>query len=106
MTSKASDTRFIFCALTNSITASQIAKVSAGSTLGRINLGEIRKLMIPHPGIEEECRIADRLFAYSDCCKSLKDELVKLRQQKLGLMHDLLTGHVRVKLAETEVVLA
>lgn len=104
MTTKTSDTRYIFCALTNSITASQIAKVSGGSTFGRINLGEIRKLMIPYPGREEEHRIADRLFVHSDVSKSLKDELAKLHQQKLGLMHDLLTGCVRVKSAETDVV--
>jgi type I restriction enzyme S subunit len=100
MTAKASDTRFVFSALTNSITAAQIAKVSAGSTFGRINLGEIRKLLIPHPGKEEEQRMASRLFACADFSRKLVDELAKLRQQKHGLMHDLLTGRVRVKVAE------
>ena len=100
MTAKASDTRFVFSALTNSITASQIAKVSSGSTFGRINLGEIRKLLIPHPGIVEEQRIADRLFGCDEYSRMLKDELAKLRQQKQGLMQDLLTGRVHVKVAE------
>ena len=101
MAAKASDTRFVFCALTNSITAAQIAKVSAGSTFGRINLGEIRKLLIPHPGKEEEQRIAARFFACTNLSRKLIDELAKLRQQKHGLMHDLLTGRVRVKVGES-----
>jgi len=46
MTARASNTRFIFCALINSSSASQIAKVSAGSTFGRINLSEIRRSRI------------------------------------------------------------
>lgn len=100
MTSKASDTRFVLCALANSITASQIAKVSSGSTFGRINLGEIRQILIPYPGIEEEQRIADRLFCFDKYSKKLKEELGKLRQQKLGLMHDLLTGRVHMKVVE------
>ena len=106
MTAKASDTRFVFCALTNSITTAQIAKVSAGSTFGRINLGEIRKLLIPHPGKEEEQRIAARFFACGDLSRKLIDELAKLRQQKHGLMADLLTGRVRVKVAESKGTLA
>jgi type I restriction enzyme S subunit len=101
MTAKASDTRFVFCALTNSITASQIAKVSGGSTFGRINLAEIRKLVLPYPGKAEEEWIADRLFECDRYRLSLRDELAKLRQQKHGLMHDLLTGRVRVKDSET-----
>ena len=100
MTAKASDARFVFCALTNSITTAQIAKVSAGSTFGRINLGEIRKLLIHHPEKEEEQRIAARFFACVDLSRKLIDELAKLRQQKQGLMHDLLTGRVRVKVGE------
>ena len=31
----------------------------------------------------------------------MEHKLDKLRQQKHGLMHDLLTGRVRVKVAET-----
>ncbi|MGQ0555036.1 MAG: restriction endonuclease subunit S [Nitrospiraceae bacterium] len=100
MTARTSDTRFVYSALINSNTASQIARVSSGSTFGRINLGEIRKLLIPHPGIEEERQIADRLFGCDKHCRMLKDELGKLGLQKHGLMHDLLTGRVRVKVAE------
>lgn len=98
MTEKASETRFVFYALTTSITSAQIAKVSAGSTFGRINLGEIRKLLIPQPGNKEQQRICDRLVAYDVRVKELKAEVCKLRQQKQGLMHDLMTGKVRVNI--------
>jgi type I restriction enzyme S subunit len=100
MTKKGSETRFVFYALTTPITAEQIAKVSAGSTFGRINLGEIRKLLIPRPDEEEQRRITDRLVTCDVLMQNLKIDLAKLHQKKHGLMHDLLTGHVRVKFSE------
>ena len=102
MTKKGSETRFVFYALTTPITAEQIAKVSAGSTFGRINLGEIRKLLISRPDEEEQRRITDRLVTCDVLMQNLKIDLAKLHQKKHGLMHDLLTGRVRVKPTETE----
>lgn len=101
MTKKESDTKFVFCALTNNVTALQIARVSSGSTFGRINLGEIRKLLIPFPDGEEQERMAGRIHACDALVESHRQELIEQNQKKLGLMHDLLTGRVRVKIEET-----
>lgn len=102
MTAKASDARFVFAALTANFVAQQIAKVSAGSTFGRINLAEIRKLLVPEPDGDEQVRIAERVWASDKQRRSLEDDLAKLRQQKQGLMQDLLTGRVPMKFCSTK----
>ncbi|MBE0597459.1 MAG: restriction endonuclease subunit S [Desulfuromonadales bacterium] len=101
MIEKGSETRFVFYALTTSTTSAQLAKVSAGSTFERINLKEIRKLLIHEPDIREQRRISTCLVACESQSQGLKSEVAKLRQQKAGLMHDLLTGHVRVGQSDT-----
>lgn len=104
MTEKTSVTRFVYYALTTLTTTAQIAKVSAGSTFGRINLGEIRKLLIPQPDDKEQKRIYDRMVACDVHERELKAEVAKLCKQKHGLMQDLLTGRVQVPVAKTKKV--
>jgi type I restriction enzyme S subunit len=53
---------------------------------------------------EEQRNIAAKMKASDARIFSLQDELSKLKQQKQGLMHDLLTGKVPVKVKEPEVV--
>ena len=59
---------------------------------------------LPVHELAEQSRITLRLDAVVDAIGSMKDQLSKLHQQKLGLMQDLLTGRVRVKVAESEAV--
>lgn len=68
------------------------------SLLPRINLGDINKLLVQTPKIDEQhqiCACYNRLKAKLMAERNL---LTKLKKQKSGLMHDLLTGKVRVKL--------
>jgi type I restriction enzyme S subunit len=51
-------------------------------------------IYVPEPAEQEE--ILDRLEAAHSLVEAQFKQLEKLRQQKLGLMHDLLTGKVRV----------
>ena len=71
-----------------------------GVAVQSINLGELRKLPLPIPPLDEQERIADRMDAVCDRLDADLAALSKLRAQKLGLMQDLLTGKVRVLLAE------
>jgi len=48
----------------------------------------------------EQIKIALRLNNVSEKIRAEMDSLQKLKKQKSGLMHDLLTGKVRVKLSE------
>ncbi len=51
--------------------------------------------------LEEQKEIAERLSAIGRALQRTERDLAKLRLLKLGLMHDLLTGRVRVPVPET-----
>ncbi|MHB0888849.1 restriction endonuclease subunit S [Acidithiobacillus sp.] len=62
-----------------------------------INLEDLRPLLIPTPCQHEQEAIA-AIYECVDFSLAASEQMVeKLRQQKHGLMHDLLTGTVRVK---------
>jgi type I restriction enzyme S subunit len=69
---------------------------AGGSTVGHVRVGDIRRLPIPIPPLEEQKSIATALGALSRRERSEMAELEKLRLLNLGLMEDLLTGRVRV----------
>lgn len=75
--------------------------IAMGSTILTIGLPYFKKLRIACPvDLEEQRRIAARLKAADENLFALQRRLSKLRTQKLGLMQDLLTGKVKVKLPE------
>lgn len=61
-----------------------------------INLEDLRPLPIPTPSIREQEIIAEIYENIEHSLATSEIEVGKLRQQKHGLMHDLLTGRVRV----------
>ncbi len=67
-----------------------------GADVPKLALYQIEKFILPLPPIEEQ-KLAERVLAASrDDIQINLAHLAKLRQQKQGLMHDLLTGRVRV----------
>lgn len=71
--------------------------ISGGSTVGHVKVGEIRELPIPKPtSFDEQIKIALHIERQAEYLEALRENLQKLRQQKSGLMHDLLTGTVPV----------
>ncbi len=76
------------------------------TNLASINSTQLNRFPVALPSSIEQERIEARIAALNGRADSLGKELAKFHQEKHGLMHDLLTGRVRVKLAETEVVLA
>lgn len=72
--------------------------IAMGSTILTIGLPYFKKMKIGAPiDVAEQCRIAGRLRQVDANLNCEKDHLQKLRQQKSGLMQDLLTGKVPVK---------
>ena len=65
-----------------------------------ISQAGVESLQLLRPLPAEQAVITDRVDALIDSITALKGEAGKLRQQKQGLMQDLLTGHVRVKVEE------
>lgn len=81
--------------------------IAMGSTILTIGLTYFKKLKIAAP-IDplEQQRIGERLKCVDREIFSLEADLEKKKQQKLGLMSDLLTGKTRVKSAATATEMA
>ena len=78
--------------------------IAMGSTILTIGLPYFKKMKIACPAdLDEQQNIAAKMKASDASIFSLQDELSKLKQQKLGLMHDLLTGKVSASTCEAEV---
>lgn len=71
--------------------------ISTGTTIPTIGLGFFRryKIAVPTDMVEQQ-KIRASLLSSDETLFALQNDLAKLRQQKQGLMHDLLTGQVRV----------
>lgn len=82
--------------MTHSFQISALA-LSSGSTALGIKQSTFRKILVAHPiQKEEQQAIAKRLGALEKYKSTEANRLGKLRNQKSGLMDDLLTGRVRV----------
>ena len=97
MTKKIAYTQFIYYALCSHLISKQLDSLSAGSTFLRINLKDIKHLLIPVPPIHEQEKIATILFTFDEKLKAEKKNRNNLEMLKKGLMQNLLNGRVRVK---------
>jgi type I restriction enzyme S subunit len=71
--------------------------IAMGSTILTIGLPYFKRLKIACPvELAEQQAVAKKLKAADTRIFAMQDHLAKLRQQKLGLMQDLLTGKVAV----------
>ena len=67
-----------------------------GGVMDAIQSSTLKTLKLPLPGIDEQRRIFARYEGAQSQVQRSRAQLTKLRQQKLGLMQDLLTGKVPV----------
>ena len=74
----------------------QVLEGQGGLAQQHFNVGEVRKLLVKIPTIEEQSRIEKFLFIQNNSILKYQQHLRKLYQAKTGLMQDLLTGKVRV----------
>ncbi len=75
-----------------------------GVAVQGINLSEVRKTPVITPPANEQIKIAEIVTNHMNKVEAEKEFLSKLKKQKLGLMHDLLTGKVSVEIAKDEVL--
>lgn len=69
-----------------------------GTTFIDINIADLRNILVLLPERDEQDSIAVILSSQSKLIKAEETNLAKLQKQKQGLMQDLLTGKVRVKI--------
>lgn len=90
-------TGFLLWAIRCARVQREISLTIKGTTFMEITLGDLRKLPVAAPeSFDEQAAIAAQLEGCESVIRETRTHLAKLRQQKQGLMHDLLTGRVRV----------
>ena len=67
-----------------------------GTTRPRVNLNQVRYLLIPLPPLPEQHRIVSILSQIDEAIEKEQKYKEKLERIKKGLMEDLLMGKVRV----------
>ncbi len=80
----------------------QVIRQQGGMAQQHFNAGEMRQLLVALPNPDEQSRIRRKIKSITDKLTAERAQLQKLRQQKLGLMQDLLTGKVPVKVGDGE----
>jgi len=87
---------FLMHSLNFERSSKQATAKQQGVTLQRVNLSNLRTVVISLPTIAEQKLISDKLNAIAGEISALEYERQKLESTKSGLMDDLLTGRVRV----------
>ena len=90
--------KFIHDYINHKIFRKKAISASTGSTRQRIGLDDLRKLTLLVPTLSEQQKIASVLSAADKEIETHQSQLYALKQQKKGLMQQLLTGKKRVKL--------
>ena len=79
-----------------------VANHTLGVAVQGINLGDVRRIPTAFAPSREQQQIGDVLDAQNHRLETELVHLTKLRTLKTGLMQDLLTGKVRVKVEKNE----
>lgn len=90
--------KFVIEYLNSNFVLDQFKKFSNGGVQKFIALGMIRKLKIIVPKIEEQQKIAQILSTVDEQIEVYEQEKAKYEELKKGLMQQLLTGQIRVKI--------
>jgi type I restriction enzyme S subunit len=90
------DASYLSTVLASFIGQSQIDRLNAGGNREGLNYQQLRSFLIPWPNKNERIRIAEVIAAHDGRVRAEEAYRDKLQAIKQGLMHDLLTGKVRV----------
>jgi type I restriction enzyme S subunit len=90
--------RFLGHFLTTAAVQNQFVRLNDSGAKAGLNLPAVGKILVVQPQDDSEATQIASMIDTCDCnIEGHKVEVAKLHKQKHGLMHDLLTGHVRVK---------
>ncbi len=94
---RALHSEYVFHYLLSPRCQQRIKDLMSGNAITRLTLERIKSFVIPVPDIKEQLKIIDPLNAHDTRIHTEEQYRDKLKLQKKGLVHDLLTGKVRVK---------
>ena len=77
--------------------SNQLNRETIGTTRPRVNLDQVRNLLVPFPSLPEQKQVADTLSTVDEKLEFERNEKAKLVKIKQGLMDLLLNGKVRIK---------
>lgn len=98
------DNEYVFYTLSELSDLIRKKCVKSGTTVESIDVPLLKEFKIPIPPIEEQKKISTIMKNYYRKLENEKSYLTGLQTLKKGLMQVLLTGKVRVKVDDTEVV--
>jgi len=91
------DPKFLYYWLSSNCVVDQVERLVIGNAQKVLTLGNLGKVAIPIFNMEEQKSIVTRLESIDVMLGYEQQQLDKLISKKLGLMHDLLTGRVQIK---------
>lgn len=87
---------YLMLFLNSEVARHQIRRLEQGVTRPRVNTGNLKKIIVCLPSIEEQNLATEKYQSIQNVVGGLEAELKKLTSQKAGLMQDLLSGKVPV----------
>lgn len=90
--------QYLMFFMNSTLGQNQILKEQLGQTREGLNFQQIRKFSITLPSLEEQQKIVSILSTVDEQIDNYEQEKVKYEELKKGLMQQLLTGQVRVKI--------
>lgn len=90
------ENRFLMLFFNSRLARRQVRRYEQGVTRSRINTSNLKRLSIGIPCINEQVQIIAKFDALQSVIQVEQSNVEKLREQKHGLTHDLLTGKVRI----------
>jgi type I restriction enzyme S subunit len=97
---------FLLHSLQSPETIKRLLVTQAGSARQNLSLSDIRAFMVILPPLPEQRQIAEILTTVDDKLQVLTDKKAQYQELKRGLMQQLLTGQLRVQVAQPEEALA
>jgi type I restriction enzyme S subunit len=94
---ESTDKKYVMYILNSFHVFNQLNRGIIGTTRPRVNLNQIRNLLIPISPLPEQHRIAETLSSVDNKLDLERNQKAKLERIKQGLMDLLLTGKIRVK---------
>jgi type I restriction enzyme, S subunit len=88
--------RFIYHFLNQKSVRQAFNTITTGQAYPQISLKQVRDLVVPLPSLQEQQAIATILSDMDTEIATLEAKLTKTRQLKQGMMHELLTGRIRL----------
>jgi type I restriction enzyme S subunit len=101
ITSSSQNNRFLNYVMSSKIMKYQLEMIAIGSTFKRINVADIRNLLVPIPPLEEQNTISsyldEQVHQNDSCIKGIESGIQRIYEYKSKLIADVVTGKLDVR---------